>query len=217
MVSWYLGKTTMLEGVAYRGLDGMKGSEGKRLRNGERIRQEGPLPSFPLPSLAFWTWHKVYNWYLILGISVGSFGFSSIEEMELVAIKIKRESSSRSVQGQSKSPDYLAAHLLLPLPWEGLGSNPWTLAGQQMPSQRPPRSAFTEDHGGSPREPPYHSTNHHTPAGSPPLAPHGPPVTGWTPSLHGLVWTPATYSATQLSTIFFNDEGPRGVAEIETC
>lgn len=116
MVSWCLGKTTALQRVAWRGLGGTKSSEGQAAAGmGGRCQARGTPSLFPLP----FPCQLVSN-----PISVGSFGFSSIEVVELIAIEIKREESLRSVQDQSKSPHHPAAHRLLPLPQECLGPDP---------------------------------------------------------------------------------------------
>lgn len=49
MVSWYLGKTTTLEGVACRGLDGMKSSEGQVAEEWRACQARGTPPVFPSP------------------------------------------------------------------------------------------------------------------------------------------------------------------------
>lgn len=94
--------------VGENGLEGPRGEQedqwGARAEEWRRRQARGtaPLRSPPPPSR---------NLQYLIPIPVGSFGFNSIKAMAPMVIKIKREASSRLVQGRSKSPPHASCFL----------------------------------------------------------------------------------------------------------
>lgn len=120
---------------------------GKGLSSGGGVRQEPPSFHSPLPF--------PMEVAASDSIRVGSFGFSSIKVVELVMIKMKTETSSRLVRGQSMSPLPLPPTSCFLFPGAPLTLNPEKCPlGHGRASRGPlrghPRLAFTEDDGGSP-------------------------------------------------------------------